>query len=67
MPSTAHAAKNPQKPSSTEHKTAVNHDQIAVAAYLHAELRGFMGGDPVADWLAAEADIKAAQKKGKAH
>lgn len=30
---------------------------IATAAYYRAELRGFNGGDPVADWLAAEAEI----------
>src|SRR3569832_1846039 len=27
------------------------------AAYLRAEQRGFMGGDPVTDWLEAEAEI----------
>lgn len=30
---------------------------IAQAAYLRAERRGFMGGDPVADWLEAEIEI----------
>ena len=30
---------------------------IATAAYYRAEQRGFMGGDPVQDWLAAEAEI----------
>lgn len=30
---------------------------IAQAAYLRAEQRGFSGGDPVADWLEAEAEI----------
>lgn len=30
---------------------------IAEAAYYHAERRGFQGGDPVADWLAAEREI----------
>jgi len=30
---------------------------IAEAAYLRAESRGFAGGDPAADWLAAEAEI----------
>ena len=30
---------------------------IAEAAYFRAANRGFMGGDPVADWLAAEAEI----------
>ncbi|MGA8146797.1 MAG: DUF2934 domain-containing protein [Gallionellaceae bacterium] len=40
---------------------AVDRDEmIAVAAYYRAEHRGFDGGDPVADWLAAEAEIDAA-------
>lgn len=30
---------------------------IAVAAYLRAESRGFVGGDPNDDWLTAEAEI----------
>jgi hypothetical protein len=30
---------------------------IAEAAYLRAERRGFVGGDPVEDWLQAEAEI----------
>ncbi len=30
---------------------------IAEAAYYRAERRGFDGGDPVADWLEAEAEI----------
>jgi len=33
------------------------HRLIATAAYLRAEQRGFVGGDPVADWLAAEAEV----------
>ncbi|MEJ2509176.1 MAG: DUF2934 domain-containing protein [Gammaproteobacteria bacterium] len=33
--------------------------RIAEAAYLLAEERGFQGGDPVADWLAAEAEVDA--------
>jgi hypothetical protein len=32
---------------------------IADAAYFRAERRGFNGGDPVADWLAAEAEVDA--------
>jgi hypothetical protein len=35
-------------------------EMIAVAAYFRAEHRGFDGGDPVADWLAAEAEVDAA-------
>jgi hypothetical protein len=30
---------------------------IATAAYFRAEHRGFTGGNPVEDWLAAEAEI----------
>jgi hypothetical protein len=32
---------------------------VADAAYFRAERRGFSGGDPLADWLAAEAEIDA--------
>lgn len=32
---------------------------IAEAAYYRAEQRGFEGGDPVADWLEAEAEVDA--------
>jgi phage-related minor tail protein len=42
---------------------------IAAAAYLRAEQRGFVGGDPAADWLAAEAEVDqrlAAQKHERA-
>jgi hypothetical protein len=30
---------------------------IEQAAYFRAEKRGFQGGDPVADWLLAEAQV----------
>ena len=30
---------------------------IAEAAYLRAAARGFAGGDPLQDWLDAEADL----------
>ncbi len=33
--------------------------RIALAAYYRAERRGFQGGDPVADWLEAEAEVDA--------
>jgi len=33
------------------------HEMIAREAYLRAEARGFQGGDPVADWLEAEAEV----------
>jgi len=32
---------------------------IADAAYFRAKRRGFSGGDPVADWLEAEAEVDA--------
>jgi len=33
------------------------HEMIAREAYLRAEARGFQGGDPVTDWLEAEAEV----------
>jgi hypothetical protein len=33
------------------------HRMIAEAAYYRALARGFSGGDPLADWLEAEAEI----------
>ena len=30
---------------------------IALAAYYRAEQRGFMNGDPMRDWLEAEAEV----------
>ena len=33
---------------------------IAQAAYRYAEARGFVGGDPAADWLRAEQEIDGA-------
>ncbi|HKJ22760.1 MAG TPA: DUF2934 domain-containing protein [Gammaproteobacteria bacterium] len=38
---------------------------IARAAYLRAEQRGFVGGDPVEDWLAAEREVDAALTRGR--
>jgi hypothetical protein len=35
------------------------HRRIAERAYLRAAGRDFKGGDPVADWLAAEAEVDA--------
>ena len=40
-------------------------EMISVAAYYHAEHRGFSGGDRLADWLAAEAEIDAMHKDHK--
>lgn len=45
----------PASPISAEERRRL----IAEAAYLRAEQRGFAGGDPMADWLEAEADIDA--------
>lgn len=39
---------------------------IAEAAYLRAERRNFIGGDPVTDWLEAEADVLARMNAKKA-
>ncbi len=39
------------------------HCMIAEAAYFRAECRRFQGGDPVADWLEAEAEIEAKLRK----
>jgi Protein of unknown function (DUF2934) len=36
---------------------AERNQMIATAAYYRAERRGFTGGNPVGDWLAAEAEI----------
>jgi hypothetical protein len=36
---------------------------IAEVAYFRAEARGFEGGDPVRDWLEAEAEVDAVLKK----
>lgn len=34
-------------------------EMIAEAAYYRAQKRGFTGGDPVSDWVAAEAEVDA--------
>jgi len=41
------------------------HRRIEEAAYLRAATRGFTGGDPVEDWLLAEAEIDAAEAAAK--
>ncbi|HTP94896.1 MAG TPA: DUF2934 domain-containing protein [Burkholderiales bacterium] len=38
---------------------AARRRMIEAAAYHRAEQRGFQGGDPVEDWLAAEAEVDA--------
>ncbi|MGA9667141.1 MAG: DUF2934 domain-containing protein [Gallionella sp.] len=63
-----HASANPGKTSVKSKSAAHRHDigdamdreeMISVAAYFRAEHRGFAGGDPLDDWLAAEAEIDA--------
>ncbi len=71
MSHTVHGAKGLHKQAAIDHRVAAHqhhqqrHENIAVAAYFHAEHRGFMGGDQLADWLAAESEIDAALDQGK--
>ncbi len=37
----------------------MRHQMIAEAAFFISQRRGFQGGNPVADWLKAEAEIDA--------
>lgn len=66
-------ASHKSKPSATQHEIGDEIDReemISVAAYFRAEHRGFGGGDPVEDWLAAEAEIDSilnSRKAIKAH
>jgi hypothetical protein len=52
-----------KKPRTRKAATAIDTDvrrhMIAEAAYFRAQARGFNGGDEIADWLAAEAEIDA--------
>jgi hypothetical protein len=50
-------------PPSHETEQERRHRQIAERAYLRAASRDFKGGDPVADWLAAEAEVDAESKR----
>lgn len=65
MPHTsAHPSKTIAKSQSTTPQNDIRdgidrEEMISVAAYFHAEHRGFGGGDALADWLAAEAEIDA--------
>jgi hypothetical protein len=63
MSQTIHGTKALQKKAAVDRKAAEHHDQVADAAYFHAEHRGFKGGNHVADWLAGEAEIDAAHIK----
>jgi hypothetical protein len=40
-----------------QHSTEQRERMIAEAAYFRAKQRGFQGGDPLDDWLQAEAEI----------
>jgi chromosome segregation ATPase len=51
---------------STQHSSRQREHMIAEAAYFRAERRGFQGGDPLEDWLQAEAEIDAAPAGGDA-
>jgi Protein of unknown function (DUF2934) len=42
------------------------HQWIAKAAYLRAAARDFVGGDPLQDWLAAEAEFNASVERASA-
>lgn len=65
MPITNTAPKAPrsaQRPRKTKAKAIrlepeMRRAMIEESAYFRAERRGFVGGDPVADWLASEREI----------
>ena len=42
------------------------HQWIAEAAYLRAAARQFVGGDPLQDWLAAEAEVNVSVERESA-
>ena len=58
---TPEAASEGRSSSAARARVDVSHDaryqMIAEAAYLRAERRGFMPGNEVEDWLAAEAEV----------
>lgn len=64
MSNTVHGAPGLHKQAAVDHKAAEHRRRVAEAAYFLAEHRGFKGGDPVQDWLAAEAQINAEEHKG---
>ncbi len=48
------------------HVTAGQREQmIAEAAYFRAERRGFAGGDPVTDWIEAQAEVEASLRQNQ--
>lgn len=56
-PRAAPARKPRAATGATEVGEDVRRQMIAEAAYLRAEQRGFDGGDPIEDWLAAEHEV----------
>lgn len=56
-PKTAKASTAIQMPATDAHLPAPQ-EAIAVAAYFHAERRGFVPGGELDDWLQAEADCR---------
>jgi hypothetical protein len=63
----AQSTKTPRRPAKSEvvpaatNGTGVSpeqrHQMIAEAAYYRAQQRGFSGGDPLQDWIEAEAEV----------
>ena len=51
------AGRAPQNPDPISIGPDERHRMIALAAYYRAEQRGFMNGDPMRDWLDAEAEV----------
>jgi hypothetical protein len=74
-PASTRASKSPTKKSSRKKKPVAKSEfalgvtpeerqhMIAIAAYVRAEKRGFVGGDAGDDWRQAEAEIDALLKK----
>ncbi len=63
------ASKKVRTPTKTQRNTMKStlddvdqREMIAREAYLRAEKRGFNGGDPVQDWLEAEAKVSEMMK-----
>lgn len=57
-PRTTTTARKPRtNPGATELSPDARRQMIAEAAYLRAEQRGFVAGDPLDDWLAAEREV----------
>lgn len=52
-------AANPTSAVTMKISPADRHKMVEVAAYRRAQQRGFVGGDPHDDWLAAEGDVDA--------